>query len=90
MSALRGILGATVGAAVAGVAMRVRSAARERNQPISDVIADLPGILVEDATRVADAARHAFEDGQTAAREARIEFDGQVAAHSRRTKGNDV
>lgn len=90
MSTVRGILGAAVGATIAGVAMRVRSVAREREQSIGEVLADLPGLLAEDATRVADAARHAFEDGQTAAREARIEFDGQVAAHSRRTKGNDV
>lgn len=90
MSAVRGILGATLGAVVAGVAMRVRSVSNDRDQPIGDVIADLPGILAEDATRIADAARHAIEDGRGAAREARIEFDEQVAARARRTKGNDV
>lgn len=90
MTPVRGILGAALGAAVAGVAMRVRSASKERNQSVSDVIADLPGILAEDATRLADAARHAVEDGRDAAREARIDFDEQVAARARRTKGNDV
>ena len=90
MSAVRGILGAALGAAVAGVAMRVRSASKERDQPVGDVLADLPGILAEDVTRLSDAARHAVEDGRAAAREARIEFDEQVAARARRTKGNDV
>jgi hypothetical protein len=90
MSAVRGILGAAFGAAVAGVAMRVRSASKERGQSVGDVLADLPGILAEDVTRVTDAARHAVEDGREAAREARIEFDEQVAARARRTKGNDV
>lgn len=89
MSSVRGILGAAIGAAVAGVAIRVRTASKERGQDVSEVLADLPGILADDATRVADAARHALEDGRVAAREARIEFDGQVAARSRRTKGND-
>ena len=90
MSAIRGMVGAAMGAAVAGVAMRVRSVSRERNQPVGDVIADLPGILAEDVTRIADAARHAVDDGREAARDARNEFDGKVAARSRRTKGNDV
>lgn len=90
MSLVRGMLGAAVGAAVAGVAMRVRSASKETGQPIGEVIADLPGILSEDVTRISDAARHAYDDGRVAAREARIEFDEQVAARARRTKGNDV
>lgn len=89
MSAVRGILGATLGAAAAGIAMRVRTASRERNQPVSEVLADLPGILADDATRVADAARLAVRDGREAARGARIEFDEQVATRARRTKGND-
>lgn len=89
MSAVRGILGATLGAAAAGLAMRVRTASRERSQPVSEVLADLPGILAEDATRVADAARLAVRDGREAARGARIEFDEQVATRARRTKGND-
>lgn len=90
MSAVRGILGAAFGAAVAGVAMRVRSVSKERDQSVGEVLADLPGILAEDVTRIADAARHAVDDGRDAAREARIEFDEQVAARARRTKGNDV
>lgn len=90
MSAVRGILGAALGAAAAGVAMRVRTVAKERNQPVGEVLTDLPGILAEDATRVVDAARHALEDGREAARTARIEFDEQVAGRARRTKGNDV
>lgn len=89
MSAARSILGAALGAATAAVAMRVRSASKERQQAPREVLADLPGILAEDASRIADAARHAFEDGRLAARSARIDFDEQVAARSRRTKGND-
>jgi hypothetical protein len=90
VSALRGILGAAMGAAVAGVALRVRTVSKERGQSLSEVVADLPGVLAEDATRIADAARHAMEDGREAARSARIDFDEQVAARARRTKGNDV
>ena len=51
---------------------------------------DLPGILAEDATRMADAARRAINDGRVAAEAARIDFDEQVAARARRTKGHDV
>ena len=90
MSVLRGMVGATLGAAVAGIALRVRVIARERDASIGEVIADLPNVLSEDASRVVEAARHAVEDGRVAAHEARIEFDEQVAARSRRTKGNDV
>lgn len=89
MSAARGVLGAVAGAAAAGIAFRVRSAARSRNQPVTEVLADLPGILVEDATRVADAARHAVDDGREATRRARIDFDEQVGSRGRRTKGTD-
>ncbi len=90
MSVVRGIVGAALGAATAGIAMRVRSVAKERDQSLLDVAGDLPGILAEDATRIADAARHALEDGREASRTARIDFDEQVASRSRRTKGNDV
>ena len=90
MSVFRGIFGATLGAATAGIALRVRAVAKERGQSLSEVAADLPGILSEDATRIADAARHALEDGREASRSARIDFDEQVAGRSRRTKGNDV
>lgn len=90
MSVVRGIVGAALGAATAGIALRVRSVAKERDQSLVDVAADLPGILAEDATRIADAARHALEDGREASRTARIDFDEQVASRSRRTKGNDV
>jgi hypothetical protein len=90
MSTFRGILGAVTGAAVAGIALRVRTVSKERGQSLLDVAADLPGLLAEDATRIADAARHALEDGREAARSAGIDFDEQVAARARRTKGNDV
>lgn len=90
MSVVRGILGAALGAATAGVAIRVRQVAKERDLPLTEVISDLPGILSEDVTHLADAARHALEDGRDAARSARIDFDEQVAARARRTKGNDV
>ena len=90
MSVVRGILGAAFGAAAAGVALRVRTVARERDQSLVDVASDLPGILAEDATRIADAARHALEDGREATKRARIDFDEQVAGRARRTKGNDV
>ncbi len=90
MSLLRNILGAALGGAAAAVALRVRATARDRDAPVTDVLADLPGILAEDATRVADAARRAINDGRVAADAARIEFDEQVAARSRRTKGHDV
>ena len=89
MSLVRGIFGAVAGAAVATVALRVRTVSKERGQSIGDVVMDLPGILSEDVTRISDAARHAVEDGKVAARDARIEFDEQVAARARRTKGND-
>lgn len=90
MNVIRGIVGAALGAATAGIALRVRSVAKERDQSLLDVASDLPGILAEDATRIADAARHAYEDGREASRNARIDFDEQVASRSRRTKGNDV
>lgn len=90
MSVLRTSAGALVGAATAGLALRVRVASRRRRQPIGDVISDLPGILAEDATRVADAARLAAEDGRRAAQAARIRFDEQVEHGTRRTKENDV
>ena len=89
MSKVRGIVGAALGAASAAVALRVRSVAREREQSVADVLVDLPGILAQDAARANDAARSAFEDGRAATRVARIEFDEQVAARARRTKGND-
>jgi hypothetical protein len=90
VSVFRGVVGAALGAATAGVALRVRAVAKERGQSLSEVASDLPGILAEDATRIADAARHALEDGREASRSARIDFDEQVASRARRTKGNDV
>lgn len=89
MSALRSITGATLGAATAGLLLRVRTVSKERGRPIADVVGDLPGILAEDTTRVSDAARKALQDGRVAASAARVTFDEQVAARSRRTKGND-
>lgn len=89
MSSARGILGAVLGAATAGIALRVHAVARHRGQSVPETLVDLPQVLAEDATRVAEAARHAVEDGRDAARSARIEFDEQVAAHARRTKGTD-
>ena len=90
MSVVRGIVGAALGAAVAGVALRVRTAAKERDQSLGEVIADLPGIVGEDVTRISDAARHAYDDGRAAAQDARIHFDEQVQRRARRTKGHDV
>ncbi len=90
MSVIRGIIGATLGAATAGIALRVASVAKERGQSVGEVAADLPGILSEDVTRIVDAARHAVEDGREAARGAKIDFDEQVERRARRTKGNDV
>ncbi|MCW2922877.1 MAG: hypothetical protein JWM98_281 [Thermoleophilia bacterium] len=90
MSVLRGILGATLGAATAGVLLRVRTVSKDRGMPLADVVADLPGILVEDVTRVADSARSAIQDGRVAAQAARRDFDEQVVVASRRREGNDV
>jgi hypothetical protein len=90
VSIVRGIIGAALGAATAGVALRVRTVAKERGQSVAEVAADLPGILSEDLTRIADAARGAVDDGREAARNARIDFDEQVERRARRTKGNDV
>jgi hypothetical protein len=90
VSILRGTVGAVVGAAAAAIALRVRSVARERDQPVTEVLVDLPGILAEDASHIADAARHAVSDGREASVRARIDFDEQVARHARRTEGNDV
>lgn len=87
MSSFKAVLGAVAGVAAALVAVRTHAVARERDQPVADVMTDLPGILGEDLTRIADAARHAIEDGRAAADRARIEFDEQVAAGARRTKG---
>ena len=89
MSVIRGILGATLGAAGAAVALRVRQAAKERDQSVVEVLGDLPGLLAEDVTHLGDAARGALADGREAAHRARIEFDEQVAAPARRTEGND-
>ncbi|MCW2949141.1 MAG: hypothetical protein JWN41_154 [Thermoleophilia bacterium] len=90
MTAVRSFAGGLVGASVAAIALRVHALARRRDQPISTVILDLPAILQEDASRIVDAARHAVKDGRVAAHRAGIEFDEQVAARARRTKGNDV
>lgn len=87
---MRGILGAALGAGAAAVAMRVRSVARDREQPVSEVLAELPEILASDAARIGDAARAAIDDGREAADRARIDFDEQVARRARRTRGDDV
>ncbi|MCZ4496137.1 MAG: hypothetical protein JWM25_720 [Thermoleophilia bacterium] len=84
MSTFRGMVGAAFGAAAAAVALRVRAVSKERNEPIGSTLADLPNILSEDASRVKDAARYAFDDGREAADRARNEFDEQVAARTRR------
>jgi hypothetical protein len=90
MSGFKSIAGGVVGASVAAVALRVHAIAKQRNARISEVVLDLPAILTDDAARIVDAARHAVDDGRVAAHRAGIEFDEQVAAHARRTKGNDV
>ncbi|MCW2973282.1 MAG: hypothetical protein JWN72_1555 [Thermoleophilia bacterium] len=90
MSSFRGLVGGVLGAAAAAVGLRVHAIARARNRSIGSVVLDLPTILTDDAARIADAARHAVDDGRVAAHRAGIEFDEQVAAHARRTKGNDV
>lgn len=90
MSSTRGVLGGLFGATVAAVGLRVAGIARRRKQSMSSVVLDLPAILTDDASRIADAARRAIDDGRVAAHRAGIEFDEQVAAHARRTKGNDV
>lgn len=87
---LRGIVGGVLGAVVAAIVLRIRSVVRTRQQPIGEVLADLPGILADDVTRIGDAARSAVADGREATDRARIEFDEQVARHARRTEGNDV
>jgi len=89
VSWIRGIIGATAGAAVAGIVLRVRVASQERDRSIVETIVDLPTILAQDATHVAASARLAAHDGRVATERARIAFDEQVAAHARRTKGND-
>ncbi len=90
MSVVRGLLGAAIGAAGAVVALRLRSVMQERDESLSEVLGDLPGILAEDATRLGDAARGALDDGRAATSRARIEFDEQVERRARRTEGNDV
>lgn len=90
MSQLRTMLAAAAGAAAAGVVLRVHAVASGSGRPVADVIADLPGLLAHDATRVVDAARIAAADGRSATREARIEFDEQVGARRRRTKDHDA
>ena len=90
MSSARGLLGAGLGAAVAVVGLRVAAIAKQRGVPITEVVADLPSVLMQDANLVSDAARDALRDGREAAVRARSEFDMQVVAHARRTKGHDV
>lgn len=89
MGLVRGIVGATLGTAAAAVALRVRTVAKEREQSTAEVLQELPDLLAEDASRVAGAARNAVADGREASRRARIDFDVQVAARARRTKGHD-
>lgn len=89
MNVLRGIIGGLLGAVGAAVALRVRSVMVEREEPLADVLGDLPGILADDVARLGDAARGALADGREAADRARIAFDEQVAAPARRTEGND-
>lgn len=86
---MRGLIGIATGVTAAVVGLRVRTIAKRRGVPVSEVIADLPAIATEDARFVFDAARDAVRDGLVAADRARDEFDMQVVAHARRTKGSD-
>jgi hypothetical protein len=81
------IAGAGVAAAVVG--LRVAAIAKRRGVPVSQVLVDLPNVAAEEAQLIADAARDAIQDGRAAADRARNEFDMQVVAHARRTKGSD-
>lgn len=75
MSALRGIIGAALGATVATVALRARVVARERGAGILDIVPELPMIIRADAARVTDAARAAIEDGRIEARRMEEEIE---------------
>lgn len=90
MSSARGLLGTSLGAAVAVVGLRVAAVAKRRDMSLAEVVGDLPNVLAEDAQLVAESAKAALRDGREAAHRARNEFDMQVVAHARRTKGHDV
>lgn len=66
-SVVRGSLGAVLGGAVAGAALRARQLSRARDASIADVVGELPGVLQQDAERLMEAARVAVAEGKRAA-----------------------
>ena len=91
MSYVKAGLGAVVGGAVAGVALRARRLSQQRGVPLTEVLADLPEVLREDLSSIGDAAQAAFGDAKRAAAAREAEIDRVLAqgrAASRRTEGN--
>jgi hypothetical protein len=87
MGVVRGSIGAVVGAALAGAALRARQLSRERGTSIVDVLPDLPELLRDDAGRIAEAAQGALADGRAAARRREGEINEELA-HARRMRGS--
>ena len=84
MSIIRGTIGAVFGAAVAGVALRVRRESQRRGVSPVDLISDVPSLIGEDLRKVRDAAEGAMRDGQRAARATEQEID-KVLSRPRQT-----
>ncbi len=84
MSGVRTAFGAILGAVVAGTALRLRSEARRRGVPITDLLADVPELIGEDLRRVSQAAEDAVQDGKRAAHETE-ERIGKVLSRPRQT-----
>jgi hypothetical protein len=58
---------------------RVRVIAEQQGRPVTDVVADLPGILVNDLSSLGEDLREAVEEGRAAARRQMDDLDEQLA-----------
>lgn len=84
MTSARSIVGAVIGAALAGAALRVRQEAQRRGVPIADMVPELPDLVAQDIRVISEAVRGAVHDGRVASRAAESELD-KVLARPRQT-----
>lgn len=84
MSIIRGTMGAAVGAALAGVALRVRNESRRRGVSPTELVGELPSLIGDDVRKIRAAAEGALRDGQRAARATEHEID-KVLSRPRQT-----
>ena len=82
------IVGAALGATVAGVGMRIVVLARQRGMTPGAALQQMPELLADDVQRVSAAAQGALADAREAQQRAEAEIE-QVLQRSRRTNGSD-